>query len=334
MSSPSNSKSLAVIGAGAWGTTLAILLAEKEKQINLWAYETDLARKMQAERENKIFLPGFPLSENITITSEAKQIAQAEIILFVVPSQFLRFVARIFKPIIGPNLPIICASKGVEQNSLLLPLQILEEELGPRNYAVLSGPNLSNEIARGLPAASVIAAKDLAQAKLLQANFMLERFRVYASTDPLGVQLGGALKNVVAIAAGIADGLGLGNNAKAALLIRGIAEIGRLGEAMGAQAKTFTGLSGMGDLIATCGSSLSRNHQVGEQIAKGKKLDDILRRMKAVAEGVTTARAAAALGRKFNVEMPVTNEVVEVLFHNKPPFKSISDLMTRLPARE
>jgi glycerol-3-phosphate dehydrogenase (NAD(P)+) len=330
----SNNKKIAVVGAGAWGTTLAMLLAEKGHQVTLWAYETDLVKEIETTRENKRFLPGFPLSENIAVTSEAKQLNQAEIVLFVIPSQFLRSVAKNFKPIIKNNIPIICASKGIEQNSLKLPLEILTEELGKRDYAVLSGPNLSTEIAKGLPAASVIAAKDLNLAKSLQEIFMLDRFRVYASDDPLGVQLGGALKNVIAIAAGVVDGLNLGNNAKAGLLIRGIAEITRLGIAMGAKPKTFTGLSGMGDLITTCGSSLSRNHCVGEQLAKGKKLDDILKGMKAVAEGVPTARAALALGEKFKVEMPVTNEVVQVLCHNKKPYESINDLMTRTPASE
>ena len=236
-----------------------------------------------------------------------------------------------FKP---GTAPVVCATKGIELNSLKLPLQIISEELKIKFPAILSGPNLSNEIARGLPAAAVIASEDAAGAKSLQEIISLERFRVYTSSDPLGVQLGGALKNVIAIAAGIADGLELGNNAKAALLIRGIAEISRLGTAMGADPKTFAGLSGMGDLITTCGSKLSRNHTVGEQLARGKKLTEILAGMKNVAEGVTTVKAAIALGEKYKVELPVAREVYRVLYEEKNPLESISALMNRTPKSE
>lgn len=319
-------KKISVIGAGAWGTTLAILLAEKGHAVTLWMYEKDLAEAMQETRENKTFLPGFPIPGDIEITTKAEEANKAELYFFAVPTQFLRATVKKFNP---GNSPIICATKGIEVNSLKLPLQIISEELKIKSPAILSGPNLSNEIARGMPAAAVIASGDAAGAKNLQEIISLERFRVYTSSDPLGVQLGGALKNVIAIAAGIADGLELGNNAKAALLIRGIAEISRLGAAMGANPQTFAGLSGMGDLITTCESKLSRNHTVGEQLAQGKKLAEILSGMKNVAEGVTTVKAAIALGEKHKVELPVAKEVYRVLYEGKKPLESIAALMTR-----
>lgn len=244
------------------------------------------------------------------------------------PTQFLRSVARQFAGKAGSSAIIVAASKGIEEKTLKLPLDILSEELGTKNVCALSGPNLSAEIARGLPAAAV-AAGEREIAAAVQASLMLERFRVYTNDDTVGVQLGGALKNVVAIAAGIADGLALGDNAKAGLLIRGIAEITRLGVAMGARAETFAGLSGMGDLITTCASRLSRNHMVGEQIAKGRKLPDILAGMKDVAEGVPTTVAAVELGKKHKISLPITEEVHSVLYHGKDPYRAISDLMSR-----
>lgn len=325
---------VAVIGAGAWGTTLSILLAEKGHEATLWVYEKELASQMQESRENKTFLPGWQLPASIEITPQVEKTKEAEVFIFVVPTQFLRSATKPFAKIIKKTSIVVSASKGIEEKTLKLPLAILKEELKVSQLASLSGPNLSAEIAKGLPAASVAAAENIEIAKLVQELLMLERFRVYASNDPLGVQLGGALKNIIAIAAGVADGLDLGNNAKAGLLIRGIAEITRLGKAMGADPKTFTGLSGMGDLVTTCGSQLSRNHFVGEQIAKGKKLSGILAKMKDVAEGVPTARAALSLGEKHQVELPVAKEVHAILFQGKNPFRSISDLMTRTPTSE
>ncbi|MFH1683295.1 MAG: NAD(P)H-dependent glycerol-3-phosphate dehydrogenase [Candidatus Margulisiibacteriota bacterium] len=332
--STSSAQRVAVIGAGAWGTTLSILLAEKGHEVTLWVYEKELASQMQKSRENKIFLPGWQLPESIEISPEAEKTEDAQFFIFVVPTQFLRSVAKRFKKIIKSSSIAIAASKGIEEKSLKLPLEILKEELKTNKLSVLSGPNLSAEIAKGLPAASVIASENLEVASLVQQLLMLERFRIYVNNDPTGVQLGGALKNIIAIAAGVADGLDLGNNAKAALLIRGISEITRLGIAMGANPKTFAGLSGMGDLITTCSSKLSRNHYVGEQIAKGKKLSNILASMKDVAEGVPTAKAALSLGEKHQVPLPVTKEVFEVLYQGKNPFRSISDLMTRTPTSE
>jgi glycerol-3-phosphate dehydrogenase (NAD(P)+) len=325
---------VAVIGAGAWGTTLAILLAEKRHEVLLWVYEQDLVAAMGEFRENKKFLPGFPLPQNITITNEAKAVTGAEIIFLAVPTQFLRRTAKSFSAAIGPGAVIVSASKGIEEKSLKLPLAVVAEELKTEKLAALSGPNLSAEVARGLPAATVVAATEPAIAKTVQAALMLERFRVYTNNDVIGVQLGGALKNIIAIAAGVADGLELGDNAKAGLLIRGLAEITRLGVALGAKAETFAGLSGMGDLITTCASRLSRNHRVGEEIAKGKKLNELLKEMNDVAEGVPTTVAARQLGQKLKVSLPITDEVYRVLYEGKDPYRALTDLMTRQAASE
>lgn len=325
---------ISVIGAGAWGTTLAILLAEKGHDVSLWAYEKELVKQLRELRENKLFLPGFQLPENIRITSRPEETGGAEIFLFVVPTQLLRGVAVRFARSIGPDSLVVSAGKGIEEKTLCLPLEILEQALPTNKLAALSGPNLSAEIARGLPAACVLSSKSTETAQTAQTALMQERFRVYINNDPTGVQLGGALKNVIAIAAGVADGLELGNNAKSALMIRGIAEIARLGSVMGADPRTFAGLSGMGDLITTCASKLSRNHSVGEKLARGKKLKDILAEMKHVAEGVPTAKAALALAKKHRIHLPVTQEVCQVLYEGKNPFQSISDLMTRSATSE
>jgi glycerol-3-phosphate dehydrogenase (NAD(P)+) len=325
---------ISIIGAGAWGTTLSILLAENGQAVTLWAYEKELVESMNEMRENSRYLPGFPLVETIEITSEAERTRGAEMFLLAVPTQFLRRTAKQFSSVIGPAAIVVCASKGIEEKTLKLPLDILTEELKNNNLSALSGPNLSSEIARGLPAASVVASANLTAAKQAQKSLMNERFRVYTNSDPIGVQLGGALKNVIAIAAGVADGLKLGDNAKAGLLIRGMAEITRLGVALGGKTETFAGLSGMGDLVATCSSKLSRNHIVGAKIAAGEKLADFLPGMSAVAEGVPTAAAARELGRKLNVSLPIIEEVYLVLHEGKDPYQAISSLMKRAAASE
>jgi len=325
---------VAVIGAGAWGTTLAILLAENGHAVSLWCYEKDLVQGMNERRENSRFLPGFPLNEKIAVTGELAGAAGAALYFLAVPTQFLRGTARAFSGTIGSQAMIVSASKGIEEHHLKLPLEIIGEEINNANLCALSGPNLSSEIARGLPAAAVAASTSLEVAKRVQQCLMQERFRVYTNTDPVGVQLGGGLKNVIAIAAGIADGLQLGDNAKAGLMIRGQAEITRLGLALGAKAETFAGLSGMGDLITTCASRLSRNHFVGENIARGKKLPEILKEMKDVAEGVSTTRAARELGRRLKVNLPITEQVHQVLYEGKDPYRAIADLMSRAATSE
>ena len=325
---------LSVIGAGAWGTTLSILLAENGHDVTLWCYEKELAAEMAQLRENRSFLPGFPLGQKIVPTADARATAGAEFFVLAVPTQFLRGTAGQFSKIIPASAVVVSASKGIEERSLALPLEIIAAAVDNKNLCVLSGPNLSSEIARGLPAAAVAAAADLTVARRVQQCLMQERFRVYTNTDVLGLQLGGALKNVIAIAAGIADGLQLGDNAKAGLLIRGLAEITRLGVVMGAKAETFAGLSGMGDLIATCASRLSRNHLVGENIARGQKLPAILKEMKDVAEGVPTARAARELGKKHRVNLPITEQVYLALYEGKDPYQAIGELMTRAATSE
>jgi glycerol-3-phosphate dehydrogenase (NAD(P)+) len=328
------SRKIAVIGAGAWGTTLSILLAENGHLVTLWVFEPALAKEMKETRENRIYLPGFQLPENIEISENIKDTQSCDIFFFAVPTQFTRSVASQFKNIVQPDQIVVSASKGIEIKNLKLPLEILGEELRNEKLVAVSGPNLSKEIARGLPAACVAASKDILSAKTVQETLMLNRFRIYVNSDPLGTQLGGALKNVIAVAAGVADGLALGDNAKSGLIIRGMAEITRLGNAMGADQKTFAGLSGIGDLIATCSSKLSRNHCVGEEIAKGKKLEEILKKMKNVAEGVPTTKAALNLGKKYQVELPIAAEVYKVLYEGKDASQSILDLMTRSATSE
>lgn len=320
----------AVIGAGAWGTTLSVLLAEGGHEVSLWSFESDLVPEMIKYRENKKYLSGFPLPESIDIVDSKEKAWQgAELIILAVPTQHLRAQLK--------NLPadalVVSAGKGLEEKTLRRPSEIIAE-FHKGELAALSGPNLAREIAAGKPAASVIAAPDRSTAEKAQKFLMRDRFRIYTNTDVIGVELGGALKNIIAIAAGCADGLGLGDNAKSALLIRGIAEITRLGGALGAKSQTFFGLSGMGDLITTCESELSRNHKVGYEIAQGRKLPEILGSMKEVAEGVPTSKAALELSRKKRVVMPITEQVNRVLFEGRDPYQAIEELMTRTPTSE
>ena len=325
---------VAVIGAGAWGTTLSILLAERKHDVTLWIYEEELAREMKVNRENRMFLPGFPIPENVEPASDPAAVSEADLLFFVVPTQFSRSVAKKLAHHIKPSAIVVSAAKGIEHETLKIPLQILEEELGGCSFCALSGPNLASEIARGLPAATVVASLEEKSARTIQENLMLPRFPVYTNNDIVGVQLGGSLKNIIAIAAGIVKGLNLGNNALAAMTVRGVAEMTRLGTAMGASAETFKGLSGFGDLIVTCSSELSRNHHVGEELAKGKKLPEILSCMKEVAEGVTTAPAALALAKKHEVKMPIAQEVYNILYEHKNPYQAAIELMTRTPTNE
>lgn len=320
-------KKVSVIGAGAWGTTLGILLGQNGHEVSIWSYEKEVVEQSKLFRENKKYLEGFPLSSNIEITDNIKKsISKANLILFVVPTQHLRQVIKSIASDIQKDTIILSASKGFEISTLKRPTEIISEFI-QNELSVISGPNLAKEIAKGLPAASVIASKNAAE---IQTYFKeCKTFRVYTSLDVVGVESGGALKNVIAIAAGAIDGASLGDNAKAALVIRGISEISRLGVAMGAKIETFSGLSGLGDLITTCASDLSRNHKVGYSLAKGEKLEQILAKSKDVAEGVPTTKAAIALAKKYKVEMPITEEIYKVLFENKNIDKAIMDLMTR-----
>jgi glycerol-3-phosphate dehydrogenase (NAD(P)+) len=321
------------LGAGNWGTTLAILLAEKGYAVRLWEYRKDLAQELAKHRENRLYLPSFRLPDSVEVTSDLKIATEsAETLLLVVPCQTVREVCRGLAECKVQARYLVSAVKGVERETLRRVSEIIAEELpavsGP-HCAVLSGPSLALEVAQKLPASVVIASTSLDTARQMQQVFSVPSLRVYASEDVVGVELAGALKNIVALAAGICDGMGLGMNTKGALITRGLVEIARLGEALGGKRTTFAGLSGMGDLITTCASPLSRNRRVGEALAKGKKLDDILREMVMVAEGVPTAQAGQKLARRHNIPMPITDAVCEVLFEGKPPSQAVEELMMR-----
>lgn len=326
-------RSLAVIGAGAWGTALAKHLAEKGLEIRLWAYEREVVDSINATHENRVFLPGVPLPPALAATSSLTEaIAQRDGILFVVPSHVTRQVLRKLALCLSNPLPLISATKGVEEDSSKLMTQVMDEVL-PESMEpylmALSGPSFASELSAGKPTAVCLAGRDAQLVKRFQNALMTPAFRVYADGDLIGLQLGGALKNVMALAAGVVDGLGLGCNARAALITRGLAEIVRLGVAMGADPRTFYGLSGVGDLVLTCTGSLSRNHTVGVRLGQGESLDVILGGMQAVAEGVRTARAALGLAQRHQVEMPITQEINAVLFEGKSCRKAVSDLMER-----
>jgi len=319
-----------VIGDGGWGTALSLLLLEQGNAVRLWGAFADYIEQMRRRRENARFLPGIPLPEPLELTARLPEAVDgAEVLVMAVPTQFMRRVLRRFGRCYRRGTPIVSVAKGIENRTLLRPTQIIADVLGRTPVAALSGPSHAEEVARGLPATVTVASRSAALARRAQALFMADRFRVYTTTDVVGVELGGAVKNVVAIAAGICDGLGLGDNAKAALLTRGLAEMTRLGVALGARRHTFAGLAGIGDLITTCTSPFGRNRAVGVQIGQGKSLDEILAGMAMVAEGVRTTRSVRALARRHQVELPITEQVYRVLFRRKDPRAAVRDLMRR-----
>ncbi len=327
-----------VIGAGAWGTTLARHLANRGLAVKLWTYEPDVVEQIRLKRENTLFLPGVALPATLSAThSLHESVADTDLIVLAVPSHAMRTVVRQLRPALADPLPIVVASKGIEEESLFLMSQVLDELL-PAAWAssvtVLTGPSFAAEVCRDKPTTALLAGEDAGLTARLQPVFMSASFRVYTGTDIIGAQLGGALKNVMAIAAGVVDGLELGLNARAALITRGLAEVIRLGVALGADAHTFYGLSGLGDLILTGTGSLSRNHAVGWHVALGRRLDDILRETVTVAEGVRTTKAAVALARRCRVEMPIVECVHAVLFAGKPPAHVVADLMARSAKEE
>lgn len=326
-------KSIGVIGAGSWGTTLADLLAKKGHRVTLWAYEQDLVSEMQTERENSVYLPGIMLADNLNFTGSLDEaVRDKDLLLFVVPSQVLRRVLLAAVPQIPADSIIVSASKGIEVGSLKLVSQIYEESLPAELYArfsVLSGPSFAREVAREMPTAVVAAASDPLVAKGVQDIFNCRFFRVYTNSDLVGVELGGAVKNVIAIAAGISDGLGFGSNTRAAIITRGLAEIARLGQALGARAETFAGLAGMGDLVLTCTGDLSRNRSVGMQLGQGRTLAEILAEMRMVAEGVQTTESTCLLAWKLGVEMPIAFKVNEILYHDRAARDAVMELMSR-----
>jgi len=327
---------ITILGDGGWGTTLAILLASKGFKVSIWSAFSDYAAYLRKERVNTKFLPGFKIPKEITILSDLKEaISGKDLIVIAVPSQYIRGVLKkIKKSEYSRQALYLSVTKGIEIGSSKRMSEVVREELGNVKIAVLSGPTIAHEVAKGVPTAAVIASGSAPARKYLQNIFMHEKFRIYTNNDVIGVELGGSLKNVIAIACGISDGLGFGTNTKAALLARGLAEISRLGVAMGAKAKTFSGISGLGDLVTTCISMYSRNRSVGEQIGKGKPLGRIVHNMQMVAEGVPTAKSAYELSRKYDVDMPILKEVYQVLYKNKSPAKAVRDLMTREGKKE
>ena len=328
-----NSIKIGVVGAGSWGTTLANLLGEKGFKVDHWVFEAEVRKQIQEHRENRVFLPGFTLSPNIFPTNDlAHVVSGKDIVLIVVPSHFMRETARKTAGNISKKTIIVSASKGIENKTHLTMSGVLKEtlpEIPEDNFAVLSGPSFAREVAAKTPTLIAVASTDKKTAGFVQHVFATPNFRVYTSSDMIGVELGGSVKNVIAIAAGIADGLGLGLNTRAALITRGLTEMRRLGLKLGANPRTFTGLAGVGDLILTCTGDLSRNHTVGKQIGEGKKLKAILSEMRMVAEGVKTARSVYNLSKKLGVEMPISNEIYHILYDDFSPKEALYRLMTR-----
>jgi glycerol-3-phosphate dehydrogenase (NAD(P)+) len=319
---------IAVLGDGGWGTTLAIHLHALGHRVTWWGAFPESVQVLQRRRENVTFLPGIRIPRALPITADlAEAVASARIIVLAIPSQYLRAVVQRLKGRVHTDQIFVSVAKGIERGTLKRMTEIVQEELAAVQVAALSGPNIAMEIAKGQPASSVVASANAEVSARVQRLFMSERFRLYTSDDVVGVELGGALKNPVAIAAGIGDGLGFGANAKAALIARGIVEMARLGVAMGAREETFWGLSGLGDLITTCLGG--RNRWLGEQIGKGKTLTQVLARRQDVIEGVETAKAAVALARRFEVELPIIEQAHAILFRRKDPRRALQALMTR-----
>jgi glycerol-3-phosphate dehydrogenase (NAD(P)+) len=327
-----------VLGSGSWGTALAIQLARTGHDVRLWARNAELAASIAATRQNATYLPGIPVPPNVAPTADlAAACAGSEMLLFVCPSTGVRAMATAIGGLIKERPLVVSATKGVEQESLLTMSAVLDQVLvgnaGPP-AAVLSGPSFAHEVAKGMPTAVTAAARDLEIAEDVQGLFTGPTFRVYTSTDVIGVEIGGAVKNVIAVAAGVSDGLGFGTNARAALITRGLAEMGRLASQLGAERLTLAGLSGMGDLVLTCTGDLSRNRTVGLRLGRGERLADIVASMKEVAEGVRNTRSVRDLARSVGVEMPITEQMYLLLYEDKPPRQVGIDLMTRGLRRE
>ncbi len=322
---------MAIIGDGAMGTALGLLLAERGLSVTLWGAFPENIDEIRRTCENARYLPGYPLPKAILATADAGEALRgAELIVSAVPCQFIRGVWQRFAGLVPTGVPICSISKGIENETLLRPTQIIEQVLGRgRALAVLSGPSIADEVARRLPASLVAASEDGELAERIQQTFSTEWFRVYRQVDVVGVELAGATKNVIALAAGIIDGLGAGDNAKAALLARGLVEITRLGVALGAKRETFAGLAGMGDLFTTCASPHGRNRKAGEMLGRGAKTAEVIRATNSVIEGIPTTRSVVELAARNQIEMPITQQVYHVLFDDKDPREAIRDLMSR-----
>ena len=324
---------IGVVGAGSWGTAIADLLGGKGFSIDLWAYEQEVVDQIKNDRENKIFLPGFRLSDYITASDDLQAVvSDKNLVVVVVPSHVMRETSQKMAAYLSEKTVLVSASKGIENKTHLTMSGVIREgipQIADHRLAVISGPSFANEVVRRFPTVVTAASTDAKTANLVQHIFATTYFRVYTSDDVLGTELGGSVKNVIAIAAGIVDGLGLGLNTRAALITRGMTEIRRLGVHLGANPRTFTGLAGFGDLILTCTGTLSRNHTVGKKIGEGRKLNDILAEMRMVAEGVKTAKSVYNLSRNCGVEMPICHEIYRILYEELSPKEAVYNLMTR-----
>ncbi len=331
-------QSVAVIGAGAWGTALARHLAENSLTVKIWAYEKEVVEAINTQKENTLFLPGVPLPSSLTATGSLYDVIEgADFLLLAAPSHAMRSVLTKMQPILAEPLPIVVATKGIEQDTLKLMSQVLNEllpSIWSPGIMILTGPSFAKEVCQAKPTTVLLAGQDSALTAKLQSVFMTSLFRVYTGSDMIGAQLGGALKNVMAIAAGVVDGLSLGANARAALITRGLAEIIRLGSALGADVHTFYGLSGLGDLVLTCTGSLSRNYTVGVKLGQRESLENITKDVLTVAEGIRTTRAAMNLAMQFHVDMPIVQGVHALLFEGKAARQVVEDLMSRLAKEE
>ena len=329
------SKKIAVIGDGAMGTVCSMILAEKGYGVRLWGYSAEQVGQMERDRENKRFFPGFTIPWSIELTADDTRVFdEVGLVISAVPCKFVRGVWERLAGYIAWDLPVVSITKGIENNTLMRPTQIIAEVIGARKLAAFSGPNIAAELARGLPATSTVASEDEALAEEVQKLFSTNWLRIYTNTDIVGVELAGATKNVIAIAAGIIDGMEMGDNAKAALLTRGLVEITRLGVAMGAQAETFAGLSGMGDLVTTCISPKGRNRTFGSYIGRGMSVEEALGAIAGEVEGVNTCRSVVKLAQAYKVEMPITMAVAGILFEGKTVEQALGELMARKLKKE
>ena len=325
-----NIRRTALVGAGGWGTALAVLWAKRGNEITLWGHNAERTEKIRVSRENLEYLPGVKLPESIQVTSDISHCAEADLIVFVTPSTALRSVANQLRATLSGSRPVLLSgTKGIEHGTGMRMSQVLEEIFPQNTVAVLSGPNLAVEVSRDLPTATVLGCPVAECAEELQRHLGSERFRIYSSDETIGIELGGALKNVFAIPAGVSDGFGLGDNSKAALVTRSLAELLRLGTAMGGNSRTFYGLSGAGDLIATCFSQHSRNRRVGEKLGRGETLEQILSATHMVAEGIPTTKSAYECARKLKVETPIIDQVYSVLYEGKRPDQAMQELLGR-----
>ncbi len=320
---------VAVLGGGSWGIALAVLLHKNGHEITVWSALEKEIEMLDKEREHKM-LPGVKMADDMIFTTDEKEaVTGKDMLVMAVASSYTRATARRFKDLIAPGQIIVNVAKGIEEDTVMTLTEIIEQEIPQCQVAVLSGPSHAEEVSRGVPTTIVVGAKKKSTAEYIRSLFMNEVFRVYISPDILGIELGGSLKNVVALAAGIADGLGYGDNTKAALITRGITEIGRLGIAMGGLYETFSGLTGIGDLIVTCASMHSRNRRAGILIGQGMSMEEAMAEVKMVVEGVYSAKAAMQLAEKYNVQLPIIEQVNKVLFEGKPASEAVKDLMLR-----